>query len=158
MKKIICALALLCTIFCLSAGAQNINKKNDQKTRYHSVFDMLRGQPGVSVGADAGAGGVPNIIIRGVGTNSGQTQPIFVVDDVRTENVSYINPDDVYSIEVLKDGTSAIYGIEGANGVIIITTNEYHRMQEDVARQAREAKALKKAEAKAAKAAKKAKK
>lgn len=65
---------------------------------------------------------MPQIVIRGIGTNSNQTQPLFLVDGIQSDNVSYLEPKDVYSIDIIKDGTSAIYGMQGANGVISITT------------------------------------
>ena len=65
----------------------------------------------------------PRIYIRGIGTNSDKTQPLFVVDGLITDNVASIDPENVESIDVLKDaGSTAIYGVEGANGVILITT------------------------------------
>lgn len=90
--------------------------------KYTDIFQMIRGHvPGVTVG-DAGPGGMPRITIRGIGTNSDQTQPLFLVDNVQTDNISSIDPENVESIEVLKDGSSAIYGMQAANGVIMITT------------------------------------
>lgn len=98
---------------CGSASAQ---------TEYKDIWDMIRGKvPGVQVG-QAGSGEMPQIVIRGIGTNSNQTQPLFLVDGIQSDNVSYLEPKDVYSIDIIKDGTSAIYGMQGANGVISITT------------------------------------
>ncbi|MBO6083399.1 MAG: TonB-dependent receptor plug domain-containing protein [Bacteroidales bacterium] len=102
-------------------GAQERIKEG--KTSYNSVFDLLRSEPGVVVGTDSGNGTMPRVIIRGVGTNSDQTQPLFVVDGIITDNVTYLRPEDIYFVEVLKDGTSSIYGMEGQNGVIIFRTN-----------------------------------
>ena len=65
---------------------------------------------------------MPRVIIRGIGTNSDQTQPLFVVDGIITDNVTYLRPEDIYSVEVLKDGTSSIYGMQGQNGVILFKT------------------------------------
>jgi len=67
----------------------------------------------------------PNIVIRGVGTlsNSGSTPPLYVVDGVPVDNISYLNGNDIESISVLKDASSAsIYGTRAAFGVILITT------------------------------------
>ena len=67
----------------------------------------------------------PNIVIRGVGTlsNSGNTPPLYVVDGVPVDNISYLNGNDIESISVLKDASSAsIYGTRAAFGVILITT------------------------------------
>ena len=62
------------------------------------------------------------IKIRGTGSN-GPTEPLFIVDGMRTRDISFIEPANIASLEVLKDAASAsIYGAEGANGVILITT------------------------------------
>ena len=126
-------------------GAQE--KVRQGKTSYNTVFDLLRNEPGVTVGTDSGNGTMPRIIIRGVGTNSDQTQPLFVVDGIITDNVTYLRPEDIYSVEVLKDGTSSIYGMQGQNGVIIFRTKA-------VVEAEKQAEAARKAERKAARAAK----
>jgi TonB-dependent starch-binding outer membrane protein SusC len=70
------------------------------------------GQPGES----------PTIRVRGAGT-TGNADPLFIVDGLAVRNIDYLNPGDIESIEVLKDGASAaIYGARAANGVILITT------------------------------------
>ena len=139
MKKtliIIFVASLAAALFCSQAGAQ---------AKYNDIFEMIRGRvPGVTVG-QASAGQMPSIVIRGIGTNSGQTQPLFVVDGVQTDNIASINPDDVAEIDIIKDGTSAIYGMQGANGVIIITTKSAQLQAEAQAQAAKAAKAAKKA-------------
>jgi len=150
MKKLVTMLVCLLTVAGLAASAQT-KKENTSKVRYNSVIDLIRGEPGLFVGPDQGPGVMPEIYVRGIGTNSGNSTPLFIIDDVRTDSVMALNPDDVFSVEVLKDATSSSYGLEGANGVIIFVTKDYHRLQEELARQAKEARALKKAEAKAAK-------
>ena len=81
-----------------------------------------------------------------------------MVDGVITDNITYILPNDVYSIEVIKDGTAAIYGMQGANGVIEITTKTARESALKAQKAAQEAKQLaretKKAERAAAKEAK----
>ena len=139
MKKILISIivtSLAAAFFCSRAEAQ---------TKYNDIFEMIRGRvPGVTVG-QANAGQMPSIVIRGVGTNSGMTQPLFIVDGVQTENISTINPEDVEEIEVIKDGTSAMYGVQGANGVIVITTKTAARQAAAAAEAAKAAKAAKKA-------------
>lgn len=120
MKRILIIIVSILS-FGGALGAQERIKEG--KTSYNSVFDLLRSEPGVVVGTDSGNGTMPRVIIRGVGTNSDQTQPLFVVDGIITDNVTYLRPEDIYSVEVLKDGTSSIYGMEGQNGVIIFRTN-----------------------------------
>ncbi len=85
---------------------------------------------GVAAGIDvaprsARPGNVSEIVIRGIGTISGGRNPLYVVDGFPTDafNASAINPNDISSIDILKDAAAtAIYGSRGANGVIIITT------------------------------------
>ena len=144
MKRIITIIVafLAAALICSQAQAQ---------TKYNDIFEMIRGKvPGVTVG-QAGPGQTPRITIRGIGSNSDQTQPLFVVDGIQTENVASINPDDVESIDIIKDGTSAIYGMQGANGVIMITTKTAARQAEAQAEAAKAARAAKKAAKKAKK-------
>ena len=95
-------------------------KKTDAQT-YSDMYDYLRGRvAGVTVTSDQ------RIIIRGIGTNSDATDPLILVDGVETTDLSGINPADVQSVDVIKDGSSAIYGMRGANGVIIINTVGSH--------------------------------
>lgn len=88
-------------------------------------MDALQGKvAGVQIANSSGAPGLepPVIRIRGVGT-SGDPSPIFVVDGVILNDISYLNSSDIESVEVLKDASAlAIYGNRGANGVILITT------------------------------------
>lgn len=80
---------------------------------------------GVSVTSSSGApGDNPLVRIRGVGTVN-STDPLYVVDGVPTTNLNSVNPQDIESIQVLKDAASAaIYGSRGANGVIIVNTKD----------------------------------
>ena len=95
-------------------------KKTDAQT-YSDMYDYLRGRvAGVTVTSDK------RIIIRGIGTNSDATDPLILVDGVETTDLSSINPADVQSVDVIKDGSSAIYGMRGSNGVIIINTVGSH--------------------------------
>lgn len=76
------------------------------------------------------AGGEPGndqstIRIRGVGTFTGNTDPLILVDGIEVGNYNNIDPNEIESLTVLKDASStAVYGIRGANGVIIITTKQ----------------------------------
>ena len=75
---------------------------------------------------DGGPGASPTIRIRGIGSLSASSAPLYIVDGAPYENgIATINPNDIASITVLKDASaSAIYGARGANGVIIITTKK----------------------------------
>ena len=75
---------------------------------------------------DGGPGASPTIRIRGIGSLSASSAPLYIVDGAPYENgIATLNPNDIASITVLKDASaSAIYGARGANGVIIITTKK----------------------------------
>ncbi|MFD0991862.1 SusC/RagA family TonB-linked outer membrane protein [Tenacibaculum geojense] len=87
------------------------------------VEQALQGQvAGVNITTSSGApGAASNIRIRGISTN-GDNRPLILVDGNRIEDLSVINPSDIQSINILKDATAGIYGVQAANGVILITT------------------------------------
>ncbi len=94
------------------------------------VEQALQGTaPGVTVTSSSGApGAAPNIRIRGIGTN-GDARPLILVDGIRIEDLSVLNPGDIESFSVLKDATAGIYGVQAANGVILITTKSGRKGQ-----------------------------
>jgi TonB-linked SusC/RagA family outer membrane protein len=79
---------------------------------------------GVSIINTGLPGQEPDIRIRGTVSRS-QTKPLYVVDGLFNDNINFLNPADIESIEILKDPSSlAIFGVRGANGVIIVTTKK----------------------------------
>jgi TonB-dependent starch-binding outer membrane protein SusC len=90
-----------------------------------SSEQLLQGQAsGVTVINSGGPGAPSTVFVRGI-NNFGQTQPLYVVDGVQLSDMSFINPNDIESISVLKDaGAAAIYGVSGGNGVIVVTTKK----------------------------------
>jgi len=80
--------------------------------------------PGVQVMPISGAPGAePQIRIRGVGSISASSKPLYVVDGFPTDNIQTLNPSDIESMDILKDASAtAIYGSRGANGVVIVNT------------------------------------
>ncbi|OQP53520.1 SusC/RagA family TonB-linked outer membrane protein [Niastella populi] len=95
-----------------------------QKQNTTNALQALQGQaPGVQITSYSGQPGAGmNVIIRGKGT-IGNFGPLYIVDGIQTVDISYLNPADIESIDVLKDAASAaIYGSQGGNGVIIVTT------------------------------------
>lgn len=122
MKRVRHLALLLFAMHSLSVSGQGVEKVNDSKTSYNSIIDMIRKEPGVTIIGNSDGGTMPSMYIRGIGTNSEHFQPLFVVDGLRTDNILYVLPENVYSITVIKDGTSSVYGMEGANGVIEIKT------------------------------------
>ena len=87
------------------------------------VEQALQGQvAGVNITSTSGSPGAGlSIRIRGITTN-GDNNPLILVDGNRIGDLSTINPSDIASINILKDATAGIYGVQGANGVILITT------------------------------------
>lgn len=79
---------------------------------------------GLSVVNSGTPGKAPDIRIRGT-VSIGQVHPLYVVDGIFNDNIDYLNPNDIESIEILKDPSSlAIFGVKGATGVIAITTKK----------------------------------
>src|SRR5690606_24162784 len=81
---------------------------------------------GVSVIQPNGApGGETSIRIRGTTSFNASNSPLYVVDGVPVENMSFLSPNDIADIQILKDASSAaIYGSRAANGVILVTTKQ----------------------------------
>tara|TARA_R110002096_G_scaffold9533_4_gene37625 strand:- start:15043 stop:18147 length:3105 start_codon:yes stop_codon:yes gene_type:complete len=88
------------------------------------AFDAVQGKlAGVQILSNNGPGNGFDIRVRGVSTFGSGTSPLYVVDGQQLDNIDNIDPSDIQSLEVLKDGaTAAIYGSKAANGVVIITT------------------------------------
>lgn len=92
-----------------------------------NVAEMIRGRaPGVQVTlGSARPGGSSNILIRGRNSIRGGNDPLVVLDGFPIENINDIAPDDIASIEILKDAAAqAIYGARASNGVILVTTKK----------------------------------
>ena len=109
----------------LSTAAISSVKSEELKTSPASRADQaIQGKTaGISILSNSGSpGSGSQIRIRGVNSN-GDSNPLFIVDGMKTGDINNIDPSDIASMEILKDAASAaIYGTEGANGVIIITT------------------------------------
>ena len=88
------------------------------------AFDAVQGKlAGVQILSNNGPGQGFDIRIRGISTFGSGTSPLYVVDGQQLDNIDNIDPNDIASLEVLKDGaTAAIYGSKAANGVVLITT------------------------------------
>ena len=90
--------------------------ERDAKT-YTTMQDYLRGKvPGVRVNSDG------TINIRGVNSVNAQAQPLILLDGAEIRDINSVNPNDVKSVDVIKDGATAIYGFRGVGGVISIKT------------------------------------
>jgi TonB-linked SusC/RagA family outer membrane protein len=110
----------------VTGAISSINAKSIEEKQPVSIFDAIQGAaPGVRVMSTSGAPGEEaGITIRGLSTLSDEgVKPLYIVDGVPMDNISTINPNDIKSIEILKDAASAaIYGSRSANGVILVTT------------------------------------
>ncbi len=90
--------------------------KNDNNRAYSNIYEFLQGKvPGVMVSGQS-------IRIRGTGSINSNNEPLILVDGIEMSDISTINPMDVDSVDVIKDGSSSIYGVRGANGVVLIKT------------------------------------
>ena len=133
----------------LTYSVSSLKPEENEISSYSNMYDYLRGRvPGVMVS--------PNnkIQIRGNNSINASTEPLIIVDGTESD-LDAINPRDVYSVDVLKDGSASIYGVRGACGVIIITTKSAQYVNEQRAKAKKEEKARAKAERKAAREAKK---
>ena len=109
----------------LTASVASVSNKEIVKTMSSNVASTLQGRmPGVDIVQQAGVAGADvNILVRGA-ASFGATEPLYVIDGAFSNNgLTSINPNDIESIEILKDGAAAaIYGSRAANGVVLITT------------------------------------
>lgn len=97
-------------------------KEVADKPNTNPVASLQGKVAGLSVVNNGTPGAAPDIRIRGT-ISIGSVRPLYVVDGVFNDNIDYINPNDIESIEVLKDPSSlAIFGVRGAAGVIAVTT------------------------------------
>ena len=98
-------------------SVSSVKVSDKEIATYNNMYDYLRGRvPGVVIGPDN------SIRIRGINSINSSNEPLILVDGVEVTDLTNINPMDVYSVDVLKDASSSIYGVRGGNGVILITT------------------------------------
>ena len=108
----------------LTGATSVVNTQNTQRLASRSLPEQLQG---MAAGVQVRTGGAPGqeavVNIRGLSTVFGNGSPLYVIDGMFSDPNTTINPNDVESIQVLKDASAAaIYGARAANGVIIITT------------------------------------
>lgn len=96
------------------ADKPNVNPITSLQGRVAGLYIVNNGTPGAA----------PDIRLRGT-ASFGQVRPLFIIDGIFNDNIDFLNPNDIESIEVLKDPSSlAIFGIRGATGAIVITTKK----------------------------------
>lgn len=114
----------------LTGSVASVSSKDIVKQTSSNVASTLQGRtPGVEIIQQAGVAGADvNIVIRGA-ASFGATEPLYIIDGAFSNNgLTTLNPNDIESIEILKDGAAAaIYGSRAANGVVIITTKRVSR-------------------------------
>ena len=108
-----------------TGSANVVGQAELQQRNVTSPIAAIEGNAtGVQFTSAAGPGASPNIVIRGVGTLNGDTDPLYIVDGIQYEgSLNTINQEDIESLTILKDAAStSLYGSRAANGVVIITT------------------------------------
>lgn len=94
--------------------------KPDNIRTYNNIYEFLDGRvPGLYVQGET-------IRIRGINSITGSNDPLILVDGMEFNDVSALNPNEIESVDVLKDGTASIYGVRGSNGVILIKLKTGH--------------------------------
>lgn len=106
----------------LTSSVSSVKVEGVEVSSYRDIGEYLQGRvPGLTVIKD---GSRYRFLIRGVNTVNGTSEPLLIVDGVEVMDISFLNPRDVASVDVLKDASASIYGVRGAFGVIIITTKK----------------------------------
>ncbi|WP_034044664.1 SusC/RagA family TonB-linked outer membrane protein [Wocania ichthyoenteri] len=107
----------------ITGAVSVVGSETIEKLKPTRIEQALQGQvAGVNITTNSGSpGGGSTISIRGVSTN-GDSRPLILVDGNVVEDLSVVNPNDIESMNILKDATAGIYGVRAANGVILITT------------------------------------
>ncbi len=100
----------------LTYAVSNLKQENNEFCNYQNIFDLIKGRfAGVVVSGNA-------VYIRGLNSINSSSEALYVVDGVVNSNIDWLSPCDVGTINVMKDGMTAIYGSRGGNGVVIIET------------------------------------
>ena len=108
----------------VTAAISSVDAEDLQRGSIGRVEHAIQGKTaGISVLPVSGSPGAGvKVRVRGTGSN-GKSDPLYIVDGMKTSSINDLNPNDISSMEILKDAASAaIYGTEGANGVVLITT------------------------------------
>lgn len=103
----------------LTTAVSTVTVDEKEVRTYTNMYDYLRGKvAGLTVTPDN------RILIRGINSINSSTDPLILVDGMEVSSLSSVNPNDVQSVNVLKDASTSIYGVRGSNGVILITTKK----------------------------------
>ncbi|WP_284651982.1 SusC/RagA family TonB-linked outer membrane protein [Flavobacterium terrisoli] len=110
----------------ITGSVSQIKATDIVKTPSQSAIQAIQGKAaGVNIVTNDEPGANPSIRIRGLGTILGGRDPLYVIDGIEAKSLNGISPNEIASMDILKDASSlAIYGQKGANGVIIISTKK----------------------------------
>ncbi|NOR33773.1 MAG: TonB-dependent receptor plug domain-containing protein [Bacteroidales bacterium] len=112
----------------LTFALAHMADENNDFCNYTDVFSLVRGKfPGVQIKTNSL--GTEGIFVRGDKSLYGDNEAIYVVDGVRVGDVSFVNPCEMATIDILKDGGAALYGSQAANGVVVIETKGHRSIQ-----------------------------
>jgi TonB-dependent SusC/RagA subfamily outer membrane receptor len=110
----------------LTFALAHMADENNDFCNYSDVFALVKGKfPGVMVKSNSSGG--EGIFVRGNKSIYQDNEAIYVVDGVRVADISFVNPCEMATIDVLKDGGAALYGSQAANGVVVIETKGYRK-------------------------------
>lgn len=111
----------------LTGAVVSANLRDFEKSPNTNVIQSLQGTvPGLNIGQITSAGATPSISIRGTNTLSGNKEVLIILDGIiYNSSLTSINPNDIETIDILKDASAtAVYGAQAANGVLLITTKK----------------------------------
>ena len=110
----------------LTFALAHMADENNDFCNYSDVFTLLKGKfPGVTIKTNSM--GTDGVLVRGDKSMLGDNEAIYVVDGVRVGDISFVNPCEMATIDVLKDGGAALYGSQAANGVVVIETKGHRQ-------------------------------
>ncbi|RYU89276.1 TonB-dependent receptor [Mucilaginibacter terrigena] len=110
----------------VTGSVASVKGEDISKQASTNAISSLQGKvAGVQITNNGSPGSSPEIRIRGLGTVYGNANPLYVVDGVWFDDISFLNPNDIENISILKDASSeSIYGVRAANGVVLVTTKK----------------------------------
>jgi TonB-dependent SusC/RagA subfamily outer membrane receptor len=110
----------------LTFALAHLADENNDFCNYSDVYSLVKGKfPGVMVKPNSS--GSEGIYVRGNKSIYQDNEAIYVVDGVMVGDISFVNPCEMSTIDVLKDGGAAMYGSQAANGVVVIETKGYKK-------------------------------
>lgn len=113
----------------LTFALTHMSYENNDFCSYTDVYTLITGKFS-SVQIKASEMGGKGVFVRGQKSLYGDNEAIYVLDGARVEDISFVSPCDMATIDILKDGGAAMYGSQAANGVVVIETKGYKRHQE----------------------------